>query len=413
MFNKNSIFFSLTISFVISIIVLVFAFVILLNQQSNEQDFWEKKRIKDISSMVFREIRHKGFLDEDFIEHLEELKFEIVEKDKCDEIINKAHHKAKIKKIHRQYQIEIFIHHGKSFIRLTTPFKEQIVLKDTSKSFSHKGGVIAVFTGLLFLLIFIYYHIYRTLKPIKQLKEKMIHLGDEKVIIEPKIDKKDEISQLQNEFFKSAKKLQDIKESRNIFIRNIMHELKTPITKGKLLVNLGQSDENKGKMEMVFIRLESLIKEFASIEELLSTKKQLVTKEYNLDDIIEESCDILMCEDTHVSKEYENMKVAVDFPLFVIAIKNLIDNGIKYSDNKEVIIKNKNKKIFFENKGKPLEYELENYFEPFFKGNEVTSNTSFGLGLYIVYHILSSHKMNLEYNYLDGVNQFIITLEEV
>jgi two-component system OmpR family sensor kinase len=391
-------------------VVLLFAFVILLDQQAKEQDFWEKKRVKDISSMVFREFRHKGYLNEDFIEHLEELKFKVIEKEKCDVMIEQAKYKVKLKRTHRHHQIEIFSHNGKSLIRLTTPFNEQIVLKDTSKSLSHKSGVIGVFGALFLLLVFIYFHIYRTLKPIKQLKEKIIHLGDEKVIIEPIIDKKDEISQLQNEFFKSAKKLQDIKESRNIFIRNIMHELKTPITKGKLLVNLEQTEPNKEKMEMVFIRLESLIQEFASIEELLSTKKELDKKEYNLDDIIEEASDILMCDETNLLKEYQDMKIKVDFPLFKIAIKNLIDNGIKYSDKKEVTIKNEANKIIFENEGKALEYPLENYFEPFFKGDEVTSNTSFGLGLYIVYHILSSHGMKLEYSYKNGLNQFTILL---
>ncbi|HFU76279.1 MAG TPA: HAMP domain-containing histidine kinase [Arcobacter sp.] len=273
---------------------------------------------------------------------------------------------------------------------------------------SYKSGIIIVFIGLFLLLFFIYYYIYRTLKPIKQLKEKIIHLGDEKIIIEPYIDKKDEISQLQNEFFKSAKKLQDIKESRNIFIRNIMHELKTPITKGKILVKLEPTQSNKEKMEMLFIRLESLIKEFASIEELLSTKKELVKKEYKLEDIIEEACDILMCDENNMIKEYENMKIKADFPLFIIAIKNLIDNGIKYSNNKEVIIKNKENRLIFENIGKSLDYPLENYYEPFFKGDDVTSNTSFGLGLYIVYHILSSHGMDLEYNHTNGINQFSI-----
>lgn len=408
MFNKNSIFFSLIISFIISIFVLIFAFVVLLNQQSQEHDFWEKKRIKDISSMVFRELRHKGYLDDDFIEHLNELKFEIIKKDKCDEIINKAYHKEKITRHHRRHQVEIFKNHEKTILRLTTPHKEQVVLKDNSKNLSYKSGIIIVFIGLFLLLFFIYYYIYRTLKPIKQLKEKIIHLGDEKIIIEPYIDKKDEISQLQNEFFKSAKKLQDIKESRNIFIRNIMHELKTPITKGKILVKLEPTQSNKEKMEMLFIRLESLIKEFASIEELLSTKKELVKKEYKLEDIIEEACDILMCDENNMIKEYENMKIKADFPLFIIAIKNLIDNGIKYSNNKEVIIKNKENRLIFENIGKSLDYPLENYYEPFFKGDDVTSNTSFGLGLYIVYHILSSHGMDLEYNHTNGINQFSI-----
>ncbi len=78
---------------------------------------------------------------------------------------------------------------------------------------------------------------------------------------------------------KSAQKLKNIKESRNIFIRNIMHELKTPITKGKFLLQLEKSDENIEKLKMVFNRLESLINEFATIEELISQNRVLEKKE--------------------------------------------------------------------------------------------------------------------------------------
>ena len=47
-----------------------------------------------------------------------------------------------------------------------------------------------------------------------------------------------------------------------------MHELKTPITKGRFLTQLEQNPENNEKLKSVFNRLESLINEFASIEEL-------------------------------------------------------------------------------------------------------------------------------------------------
>ena len=35
----------------------------------------------------------------------------------------------------------------------------------------------------------------------------------------------------------------------NVFIRNIMHELKTPITKGKIIVELPNSEENDEKLK--------------------------------------------------------------------------------------------------------------------------------------------------------------------
>ncbi len=208
------------------------------------------------------------------------------------------------------------------------------------------------------------------------------------------------------EFKKSALKLKSLKEARNIFIRNIMHELKTPITKGRFLTQLELNEQNNEKLKSVFNRLELLINEFASIEELISSNKNIEKKFYYLDDIIDNAKDILMVDDESVILDYENKKLEINFKLFSIAVKNLIDNAIKYSPSKEVVIKSKDEDIIFENSGKELKYPLENYFEPFFS-NEDKQKDSFGLGLYIIHNILKANAYTLVYEYENGINRFI------
>jgi len=261
---------------------------------------------------------------------------------------------------------------------------------------------------MLFIFILLYIVTIRKLKPLSTLQKEIHNLATEEFHINELIDKKDEISQLSNEFYKTAKKLQTVKESRNVFIRNIMHELKTPITKGKFLMNLPSTLENNEKMQKVFYRLEGLINEFSSVEELISTSKIIEKKRYNLTDIVDNTIDILMCEDEEIKKNIKNIKIDVDFKLFSIAIKNLLDNGIKYSTNKNVVIYNTDNELIIENIGDKLKYPLNSYFEPFFKGNEIKSNQSFGLGLYIVKHILDANNKKLAYTYIDNINKFII-----
>ena len=130
-----------------------------------------------------------------------------------------------------------------------------------------------------------------------------------------------------------------------------------------------------------------------------------------MDDIIDNAKDILMIEDEHVISKYENKKLEVNFKLFSIAVKNLIDNAIKYSPNKEVIIKTEDENIIFENLGLELEAPFEKYFEPFFS-NEDKSKDSFGLGLYIVHNILKANGYILEYEYKNETNRFICKKEE-
>jgi two-component system OmpR family sensor kinase len=149
-----------------------------------------------------------------------------------------------------------------------------------------------------------------------------------------------------------------------------------------------------------------LINEFATIEELISSSKTIEKKSYFLDDIVDNAKDILMVDEDDVLLEYENQKLDVNFKLFSIAVKNLIDNGIKYSFDKKVTIKSSNQEIIFENIGKKLEFPLENYFEPFFS-NEDKSKDSFGLGLYIVHNILKANGYTLQYEFKDEINRFI------
>ena len=84
-------------------------------------------------------------------------------------------------------------------------------------------------------------------------------------------------------------------------------------------------------------------------------------------------------------------------------VKNLLDNGIKYSTDKQitVIIDDNTLKII--NKGEALKEPLENYFKPFH-----TSKKGLGLGLYIVKSILDIHQMELDYQHEDGENIFTV-----
>ena len=170
-------------------------------------------------------------------------------------------------------------------------------------------------------------------------------------------------------------------------------------------MQLEKNEENSEKLKMVFNKLEALINEFANIEELISKNKTLEKKSYFLEDLLDEAKDILMLDNEFIEPNYENIKLEVNFKLFSIALKNLIDNAIKHSNDKKVEIKTNNGDILFINSGKKLEGEFKNYIEPFYKKS---SNNSFGLGLYIVFNILKANGYNLFYEYKDDKNIFVI-----
>ena len=402
--NKNSIIFSTTINFLITSILLIVSFIFLLSHENfkkNEQIF---ERYKPIIKMVSGK---KFYFDKDFHKNLLDMNYELFESK--EEIKNILSNNKKIifaRSNKHNETFKIFEIDGKIYL-FFEKFDTQILIKDLeSKNLTNSFYTIFVFVSLLIVITILYINTLKKLLPLKELKDKVINFGDEKFDFElSNSSSKDEVTLLANEFKKSAQKLKNIKESRNIFIRNIMHELKTPITKGKFLLQLEKSDENIEKLKMVFNRLESLINEFATIEELISQNRVLEKKSYFLEDLLDNAKDILMIDDNCVKNSYENIKLNVNFKLFSIAIKNLIDNAIKYSNDKKVEVLTQNEDILFVNSGKKLEGDFEKYLEPFYSKS---SNESFGLGLYIVFNILKANGYNLLYKYEDGKNIFII-----
>jgi two-component system OmpR family sensor kinase len=185
-----------------------------------------------------------------------------------------------------------------------------------------------------------------------------------------------------------------------------MHELKTPIAKGRIAATMIKEEKHQHRMETIFLRLEELIAEFALIEEVTAGFGHIEKKEYRLIDLIDGAIDMAMVDYDSVWVEIDAAyKIKVDYRIFVTAIKNMIDNAMKYSPNHQVKISVQQHEIVFENAGEKLKKPLSYYVEPFTK--DKPSKDSFGLGLYLVEAILKSHGMVLGYEHDDGVNKFI------
>ena len=411
--NRQSIFFTISVSFVISLILVIASFIVLITHDYRIKEGQLLDKYIPVIKMISRQ--EKLGIDESFLKNLEEIGYTLfLDITKINAITYNPQTKILVEKNHSKHNdiFRIINLDNTNYIYIKKRNDTVLVQDNESLNSNSQLYIILVFSILLITIILVYLITLRKLMPLKLLKDKVKTLGDENFDFECcNMNGKDEVSLLASEFKKSALKLKSLKEARNIFIRNIMHELKTPITKGKFLTQLEQNEENNEKLKSVFNRLESLINEFASIEELISSSNKIEKKFYFLDDIVDNAKDILMIEDERIISKYKNKKIEVNFKLFSIAIKNLIDNAIKYSPNKEVMIKSEDENIIFENIGKELESPLEKYFEPFFT-HEDKAKDSFGLGLYIIYNILKANNYKLEYEYEDGINRFICKKDE-
>ncbi|WP_298831838.1 ArsS family sensor histidine kinase [uncultured Campylobacter sp.] len=261
------------------------------------------------------------------------------------------------------------------------------------------------------VLISLYLSIVRSFTPLKKLSKNIKKFAQGNLDVNlAATHSEDEIGQVAQEFNNAIAKIQELIRSRQLFLRTIMHELKTPIGKGRLITEMLEDETQKVRLVNVFERLEILINEFAKIEQLLSKSYSLNYQDYHFSLILEQVKDMSMLDnwDELINTDIEcDAVINVDFGLFALAIKNLIDNALKYSSNKKVRIICDENKVSVANRGAALAKSFEHYKQAFIR-NKDEKATGMGLGLYIIDKICELHKFRFEYNYSDGTHYFSI-----
>ena len=281
-----------------------------------------------------------------------------------------------------------------------------LLLKDNDYQPYRYDIIKIIFLLVAIILLAAYVFVIRKLKPLRKLKRQIAKFAAGEIDEVQNVSSgNDEISEVAEAFYDAVSQIKNLNASRKLFLRNIMHELKTPITKGRLAAEMIEKSKNQERLVSVFIKLENLINEFAAVEQVTSNIALNNTKICRIDDVIDEALDIAMVDPGQVTiSKLEDVSLNADFKLLAIAAKNMIDNALKYSPNKHVNITITRESIKFINEGERLSKELRHYVEPFTKGE--SAQKSFGLGLYIVENIIKAHKLTLSYEYKNGLNVF-------
>ncbi len=309
----------------------------------------------------------------------------------------------------QESSVEMIIYKDKVYFFLNTLQSSLMLEAQDLKPYS-MGNLLYAYLTIIWIILFSFSYVLRSFYPLRKLRDNIKKFADGDLNVSFKVKGKDEISEVSNEFDNAAKKINVLIESRNLFLRNIMHELKTPITKGRFSVEMLEDTKYKNRLLNVFIRMEGLINEMALIEQISSGFEQTRVEEYRAVDVIYEAIDLGFFESENYTLDIsDDLMLHVDYKLFATAIKNMIDNAIKYADDKKVIITAREGRILFENYGKGLDEPLSYYIEPFTKSHKAVQ--SFGLGLYIVNAILEAHGYKLMYEHLNGWNRFSFELK--
>ena len=102
----------------------------------------------------------------------------------------------------------------------------------------------------------------------------------------------------------------------------------------------------------------------------------------------------------------EDFIIQGDLFYLTLALKNLLDNALKYSTPRPVLIEAKEGSISVISEGKRLEKEFEYYLQAFTQNLRLEKG--FGLGLNIVQKIVHKHGFRFEYEHKERKNIFRI-----
>ncbi|MGJ0356136.1 ATP-binding protein [Aliarcobacter cryaerophilus] len=218
-----------------------------------------------------------------------------------------------------------------------------------------------------------------------------------------KLSKKDEIKA------KHTAKLTLANRQKDDIISAISHEFKNPIAiisgYSQTLIEdenlsptlkikfLNKILSNSNKMSLIVDKLRLTLK-------LQDNNHKLILNKVSIKKIVENSISDLKIK-------YKNREIKVlgvdkeinaDEILIGIAISNLIENALKYSQE-DVIIEINENSISITDKGIGISQEnLENIFKKYYRATSNNWNNSLGLGLFIVKSILNVHNFKLEIN---------------
>ncbi len=407
--RKSSIFFSITFIFGIATIGIFIAYLYMVKYDKQKYTHELNERYSIVSRVALIKLLNSS-VDEKFEQDLKIYKMIVIKNDTQIKNILKYGEVLQSLGIRIGRSSIIYYKRNNYLLIESTISKRAVLLKDRGYvPYRNQIWTIRIIFGSLILMILgVYYWTIKKIKPIKKIKEEIDKFATGNLDISCKMNTDDEIAEVANAFDFAVSEIKKLNNSRKLFLRNIMHELKTPITKGRITVEMIEDGKQKERLKSAFIKLEDLLNEFISIEQITVDNSFIKKDIFSIKYLINEAIELTMANSEYIeivlTKDFE---IKADKKLFSLALKNLIDNGLKYSLNNRVKVEVKENKINIISFGGKLEHNLSYYTEPFTQ-DEKNSKKGFGLGLYIVDNILKAHNLKLDYFHFEDKNYFVI-----
>lgn len=276
---------------------------------------------------------------------------------------------------------------------------------------------ISVMVGMIISYIAGHFFSLQLLKPVAQIIKEVKDISSHNLSHRIKVGAtQDELSQLAETFNDLLDRLQEYFTAQRRFISNASHELSTPLT--SISSQLEVTMQRKRSVEEYHLVMQSVHEDVVQMRQLTKSLLEIAKTgsegSIELHDIrIDEVLFKVMADIKKIHSNYgvelnfkdteefdSNFLVFGNVDLIYIAIKNIVENGCKYSpDNTSRIqlsFEGDDTIIEVRSNGKPIAAdEIEKIFQPFFRSTTSEGKSGFGLGLALAKRIIALNKGTL------------------
>ena len=309
-------------------------------------------------------------------------------------------------------EIKIVLDENKRYLLSLRYLDETLLVQDRSQeeSFLEKDFLGYLIFADFFILCIIFLLILKILYPLKKISKNIEKFGEGSLHVRMEDLGKNELGELTKVFNAMASNIEALVDSRQRLLGDIGHELRTPIAKSKLALEMIEEGKYQKILKKAIAQIDEMTKELLNIEKLSANVDALKMESFNIETLITEAFSKLLIEDeTLVTIDIEeNFDIYGDLNYLSIALKNLIDNALKYTTQKPIVIETRGRTLSVKSQGEALKYDLSFYCEAFSQGDNSRNQEGFGLGLGIVKKILDKHQFKLILTCKEGWNNFSI-----
>jgi len=263
-----------------------------------------------------------------------------------------------------------------------------------SKIRSTSGRIFALWItvpSLIFLFISIIF-LRNQIRPIIHLSQAAEKFGKGQFDSDFKVSGALEIRQASYEFEKMKRRILKHISQRTAMLSGISHDLKTPLTRLKLQIELLNKNQKLNSLKEEIIEMEKMINEYL---DFASNQYSQPIEKFNIIQLIQNLIDKSFKKNIKI-KSPKNLIFSGRKNLIRRCIANIINNSQKYGENILITCKKikKNIQINIDDDGPGIADEhKERVFRPFYRIDKSRSlkDSNVGLGLSIVEDIVNSH----------------------